>query len=242
MNPAIEILKQARGTVFVSEDGDEYPFTLLPPLTESELRTLAARIPCPLPEDVRDLLAFARGFDDVLESIDFSGLGGGFGMKEIFPCAVPIAHDGFGNYWVVDLTKNSTAWGPIFYACHDAPTIVYQTDSLAHFISEVLRFGNAPWKSEIDDVHEQWSNRVWSQNPGVLSHADCMASSDPDLKAFAQTLDESWQFVDLRAPKLGDGFSWGRYGPRTANKRFGDKRIFAYQKKSRGRRFLDALW
>jgi len=59
-----------------------------------------------------------------------------------------------------------------------------------------------------------------------------MTSSDADLKTFAETLDESWHLIDLRSPKIGDGFSWGRYGAATVNKRFGEKRIFAYQKKS----------
>jgi hypothetical protein len=114
-------------------------------------------------------------------------------------------------------------------------------NGLAHFVEEVLKYGNAPWKSEIDDVHENLSQRIWSENLGVLSHADCLASRDEGLNAFAGILDESWEFIDLRSPKMGDGFSWGRYGAKTVNRRFGDKRIFAYQKKSLGRRFLDAL-
>jgi len=119
--------------------------------------------------------------------------------------------------------------------------IVYQTDSLLHFIQEAVRFGNRPWKSEIDDVHEHFTNQVWRENPGVLSFAQCLAKGDSELKAFAESLDDSWEFVDLRNPKLGDGYSWGRYGPRTLNRRYGDKRIFASQKRSFSRRFLDSF-
>jgi hypothetical protein len=162
-------------------------------------------------------------------------------MEEIFPCQITVASDGFGNFWTVDLTKESKTWGPIFYACHDTPVVVYQTDSLVHFVEEALRFGNRPWKSEINDVHERLSDRVWSENPGVISYADCIAGNDPDLTAFASSLDESWEFNDLRSPQIGDGFSWGRYGPKTVNRRFGEKRIFARQKKSLGRRLLDSL-
>jgi len=162
-------------------------------------------------------------------------------MEEIFPHAVTLAADGFGNYWLVDLTSSSRAWAPIFYACHDAPVIVYQTDSLLHFVLEAIRFGNKPWKSEIDDVHEGLSARIWRENPGVLSFERCVSSGDPDLKSFAQSLDQTWEFIDLRKPKLGDGFSWGRYGPKAVNRRFGDKLVFAYQKKSLGRRFIDAF-
>jgi hypothetical protein len=118
---------------------------------------------------------------------------------------------------------------------------VYQTGDLAHFVEEFLRFGNAPWKSEINEVHEELANAIWAQNPNILNHAACAASPDLELKAFAQELDDSWQIIDLRNPKMGDGFSWGRYGPRTKLRRFGEKRIFAYQKKSLGRRLLDGL-
>ena len=233
MMKAIDILKKAEGTKFEDEDGEITELTLLPPLNDEELSQLASQLPCPLPEGVRSLFTYSRGFDGVLESIDFSGgLTAGFGMEEIFPYAIPIAHDGFGNYWIVDITKDSTTWGPIFFACHDAPVIVFQTQSLAHFISEVIRFGNPPWESEIDDVHEKHHFRIWKENPGMLTHAQCIDSEDDDLVAFAQSLGDDFLICDLRNPQVGDGFSWGRYGPRTVLKRFGDKRIFAYQIRS----------
>jgi hypothetical protein len=95
-----------------------------------------------------------------------------------------------------------------------------------HFVQEVVRFGNKPWKGEIDDVHEALSDRIWRENPGVFSFAECLAHTDPELRAFAEFLDESWEFIDLRHPKLGDGFSWGRYGPKTVNKKIRRERDF----------------
>jgi hypothetical protein len=240
MNRSIELLKQAQGTVFVNQDGIENPFKLLPPLALAEIETLQRRIPCPLPQEVQELLEFSRGFEGTAFDIHFAG-SDGFGLEEIFPCAVDIAADGCGNYWVVDLLKDSRAWGPIFYACHDAPVIVFQTESLGHFIEELLKSAKSPWQSEVDEVHEDLSCHVWTKNPGVLTYAQCVTSSDASLRAFAGTLDESWVFIDLRRPRLGDGFSWGRYGSRTINKRFGEERIFAYQRKTLGQRFLDAF-
>ena len=241
MNPIIEFLRQTEGTVFVNEDGLEDGFKLRPPLTERELLAFEAGLPCPLSEEVRELLRFAKGFEGVLDDgVDFADAVG-FGLENVFPHARSLAADGYGNFWIVDLTGESKSFGPIFYVCHDAPVIVYQTDSLLHFIQEAIRFGNRPWKSEIDDVHEGFTTRIWRENPGVLSFAQCLTLGDSELKAFAESLDESWEFVDLRNPKLGDGYSWGRYGPKTLNKRYGDKRIFACQKKSFGRRFRDAF-
>jgi hypothetical protein len=242
MNPIIDLLKQAEGTIFVNEDGLKTPFQLLPPLDHKELDELQAQIPCSLPDDMLELLQCARGFTGgPLELVEFAGMTSGFGLEDIFPCPIPLATDGFGNFWIVDLTSGSKTWAPIYYACHDAPVILYQTDSLAHFVEEVLHFGNRPWESEIDDVHEQLSDRVWSENPGILSFSDCLNGKDPDLTAFASSLDETREFSDLRLPKIGDGFSWGRYGPKTVNRRFGEKRICARQKKTFGQRLLDSL-
>ena len=85
------------------------------------------------------------------------------------------------------------------------------------------------------------ADRIWRDNRGVLSFEECADSGDADLRTFAKSLDASYEFVDLRVPKLGDGFSWGGYGNRFVVKRFGDKRIFANQKKSRWQKFKDAL-
>ena len=243
MNSIIELLKANEGKLLINQDGLEDHLKLLPGLTEDQLMKLERSLPCPIPQDIRELLLLTNGFNvgGGLDEISFSDPFWAFGMEETFPHAMPLCADGFGNYWIVDLTSESHSWAPIFYVCHDPAVVVFQTDSLLHFVEEAIRFGNEPWRSELDDVHEKFSNRIWRENPKVLEHAQCLADGDPDLRTFAQPLDETWQFIDLRGPNLGDGFSWGRYGPKTINKRYGEKRIFAYQKKSVGRRFLDAL-
>jgi hypothetical protein len=237
----LEILANAAGTLLRNKAGDTSEFRLLPSLNDKELRELETTIPCPLPAEMREVFAVARGFEcGDLGTVDFGGPCG-FGIEEIFPSALEIAVDGCGNSWVIDLTRDSKSWGPIFYACHDAPVVVYQTDHLAHFVEEALRGGNAPWKSEISDAHGDLSCRIWRENPGVLSFEKCADSNDEDLRTFARSLDASYEFVDLRSPKLGDGFSWGRYGSKFVIKRFGEKRIFANKKKSRWQKFKD-VW
>jgi hypothetical protein len=239
----LDILKTADGTPLVSKGGVQEECRLLPALMPEELRELEATIPCPLPAEMREVFAVTRGLDcGELGLIDLAGLPGGFGLKEVSPHALSVAGDGCGNFWVIDLTSDSQSWAPIYYACHDAPVFVYQTDSLAHFIEESRRGAIAPWKSEIQDVHGSFSTQVWRTNPGVLSYEECANSGDLELREFASSLDPSYEFIDLRSPRLGDGFSWGRYGPRFVVKRFGEKRIFANQiNKSRWQKFKDAL-
>jgi hypothetical protein len=62
-----------------------------------------------------------------------------FEQKEVFPNGIPIARDGFGNFWVLDLTPQTAKTAPVFFACHDAPVILYQSSDIASFLTEVFR-------------------------------------------------------------------------------------------------------
>lgn len=235
----LDAVKQAEGMRLQDRKGSVAELTLLPPLTDEEMRQLESGIPCPLPEEARELFSYCRGFKgafggDVVtldyEGVVFSGFEEGQYIEELFPHPVFIAADQCGNSWAVDLTGDANSWGPIFYICHDPPVVVFQTESLAHFISELLRLGTPPWQSEIQEVYDEYSSRIWADNPGVMTQEQCLGSGDAGLEAFARSLDETFLFVDLRRPALGDGFSWGRYGayPETL-RRHGEERIFAYQ-------------
>ncbi len=249
MNSVVEFLKQTQGTVYVGKTGKQKTLKLLPPLNEQKLSAFEASLPCPLPDEMRELLQCASGLEGTacrlssrfeIEEIRLAG-SNGLGPDDLFPRGKELAVDGCGNSWGVDLTSESKTFAPIFFACHDPPVILYQTDSLLHFIREVVRGSSPPWKSEIADVRGSLAGRIWHENPCALSHSQCLATGDHELKAFAQSLDETWEFIDLRDPKLGDGYSWGRYGSSTENRRYGNKRIFACQKKTLGRRFMDAF-
>jgi hypothetical protein len=234
---AIELLRAAEGRVLRDEDGNEGALKLLPPLSAEEFRDLEGQLPCPLPADARELLSFSRGFGGgQLETVDFSGKtfeNGGVWIEEILCSPVPIAHDGFGNYWILDITAESTCWGPILYICHDPAVVVYQCDDVATFVSEPLRFGEPPFKSAINDVHEDLSSRVWSDNPGAMERETALQSADSEIRAFAASLEPGFFVVDLRNARPGDGLSWGRFGPKTPLRRWGNKRLFAYQFRNR---------
>ena len=153
-----------------------------------------------------------------------------FGHEDVFPNGLPIAADGFGNFWVLDLTPQTTKVAPVFFACHDAPVVLYQSPDLASFLSEVFRMCTPPHKSLVDDVHEDRLFDVWRKNPGVIDQPAAAASSDAVLRSFASALPPHFQIVDLRGVSPGMGFSWGRYGPRTEVRRHGYERIFGYAK------------
>jgi len=227
-----EIVRATSQQILTTEDDQSIELALDPPLSDSEIDELQGRIPCPIPEDVRELLLYSSGFSGcAVDFVDFTGRNCSFEYEPAFPHGLPIAADGFGNFWVVDLLPSSTIWGPIYFACHDPPVILFQSATLEEFLTELFKLDVPPHKSRLDDVHEDCLFNVWRKNPGVLQHADAAASSDPDLRSFAQSLGPTFQFIDLRQPDIGFGFSWGRYGPQTVVKRYGYVPIFAYEKK-----------
>jgi SMI1 / KNR4 family (SUKH-1) len=225
-----EIIRRAQVSTLIDEDGHVVTLELLPGLSDAELQDFAVQMPCSVPPEIAELLRACRGFYGTVDQVDFSGRDLMFDLGPAFPHGLPIAHDGFGNFWVVDLHPNSTRWGPIYFVCHDAPVILYQSDSLEEFLIELFRMLEPPHESLVDDVHEDRPSRVWRTNPAVSPYEQCLHSEDPILSEFARELDESFQVIDLRHAKPGDGFSWGRYGPNTRIKRFRTHAVFAYQK------------
>jgi cell wall assembly regulator SMI1 len=227
MDP-VEEIRRAQALELVDEDGNEVELELRPGLTPAEIEELRDEVGVPLPRELRALLEHTSGVDDgPLESIDFTGRSFSLGAEEIFPSALPIAHDGFGNHWVLDLMPEETATAAVFFACHDAPVVLYQSPDLGHFLRETFRMVVPPHESLVDDVHEDRLFMVWKENPGTIDHAAALAGDDT-LREFATSLDDNFTFVDLREPEIGMGFSWGRHGPRTEVRRHGYERLFAY--------------
>ena len=228
----LELMKEGTGLPFSTEDGDPTPLKLEPPLSPARISALEAKLPCPIPADVRELLMYSCGFTGpAVDFVDFTGEMCAFEYLPAFPFGHPIAADGYGNFWVVDLTPESKHWGPIYFACHDAPIILYQCPDLLEFLRELFKFGLPPHKSLIDDVHEDRLFHVWQRNPGVKEHAECLTSDDAELRSFAMQLGPKYQFIDMRQAAVGFGFSWGRYGPKTVVKRHGMLPIFAYERR-----------
>ena len=147
----------------------------------------------------RALLERAGGIDGgPLETIDFTGASFDVEIRDIFPSGLPIAHDGSGNHWVLDLTPDAVP-PLVFFASHDPPVILVQSPDLAHFLDEV--FGD-PLPSRKSLVHEDRLFHVWRENPGELDHAAAL-TGDEELRAFAATLDDRYTVVDLRTPRSG---------------------------------------
>jgi hypothetical protein len=220
--------QELAGARLVDDDGQVETLELLPPATDEEIARLEAGLPSPLPAEIREALQVSRGLaNGPLESLDLVDLAE-LGLEDVFPHAHSIGHDGFGNYWVVDLHAGSSSWSPVFFACHDPPVIAFQSETVEAFVRDAV----AMWqpdrpRSPVDEVHEDVTNRIWATHPGFVPHHQAVASEDSVMREFAEGLDPRATLVDLRSPRLGDGFAWGRYGPRTSWTRCGADRLWA---------------
>jgi hypothetical protein len=201
---------------------------LRPPLPHDAVDTLEAELRVPLPSDLRTLLERMGAIDgSPLATMDFTGRSFDVEVGDMFPSGLPIAQDGSGNHWVLDLTPDA-APPPVFYVSHDPPVVLLQSPDLGHFLTEVFRKFDPPRTSLVDDVHDDRIFRVWRTNPGAVDHGAALEGGDDELRAFASALEDSHTIVDMRTAEIGMGFSWGRYGPATQVRRDGYRLLFAY--------------
>ncbi len=252
-----EYIEDLRGQRLIDEEGLDFQLELLPPASKDDIIRLESIIPCSLPQDIRDLLELTSGFVYTpIEALTFYNLepfahppkpsvdGGDIitneGPDHIFPCAMPIANHGDGDQWVIDLTAQSKNWGPIYFLAHDPPVIVYQSPNLRIFIDEVIEYGKE-LAGEIADVMEFEVHQVWSDSSTGMLAEECRNSDDMEIRKFARNLNGRWFIHDLRNAEIGDGFTWGRYGPHTKLARHGNLPIFAYEEPAEHQGFFTKL-
>jgi hypothetical protein len=195
--------------------------TIDPPMTSERIAELESRCGA-LPPDVRALVEYTAGFsiDDV--AIDFSGREP-FELEALFPCSVPIGTDGEGNFRVVDVSSGGE-WGAVFFIAHDPPVAILQARHLASFLRQIL---DTPERAATKDA----ANRIWSDNPDLVSRAEALASPDPAVRALAEQVSDEFAIADIR--EEGKGFVWGAAGPNTVVRRAGEELVFAIQQKKK---------
>ena len=225
-----DTLKEIAGKRLVDTDGDVTVLELLPAATDAQIRALEVALPAPLPDEIRAALAVSTGLaNGPLESFSLLDLEG-FGLEEAFPNAYSIAHDGFGNYWILDLLPDTTDWGPVFFACHDPAAIAYQAPSIDAFLRDVVAQAPDDARSPINRVREEVVHVLWRDESSLIAQPVAASSSDAVLREFAASLAPDALIADLRQPTVGSGFAWGKFGPRTVIQRFGPHRIWALTK------------
>jgi len=202
-----------------------------PPMSPEHIVDLEARFGTAVPPEIRRACPTCAGFslDDI--RVQFGGQEP-FEFESAFPRGLPIAADGAGNFWVVDVASDGS-WGPLFFVAHDPPVIVVQAADIASFIDQV--FG----AREGGEVAEPFVTEIGKRNPNVITHERALSSADAILRDFAQQLGPNFVITDLRDATPGNGFVWGLAGPNTEVRRAGNELLFATEQKKRG--FLSRL-
>jgi hypothetical protein len=222
------------------EDGDPVRLDLHPPPgldTVDGLRDRYGTLGAAVPAELVRLLGLTSGTEALLD-LDLTGERHSIEVAELLPAGHPVAADGFGNFWLLDLTPDTVETAPVFFACHDAPVLLFQAASLGDFLDQALGALEPGRDTTIDDVHEDRLFQVGRRAPQSMPWRAAMTSDDHALRDFAASLDESWTVVDLRRREVGMGVAWGAHGPRTRLARHGWERIFGYAPPSRDRRSI----
>src|SRR4029453_13382560 len=183
-----DTLRALAGRRLTDVEGHGHTVELLPPATAEQLSRVEAAAPAPLPPDIREALGVATGLaNGPLETFSLVDLEG-FGLEEAFPCPWSVAHDGFGNYWILDLLPDSTTWGPVFFACHDPPVIAWQSATLDDFLRDVIALWESPGRGPAGFGGDEGVPRIWRDHPDAVPAASATGGPDPLLRELAVSL------------------------------------------------------
>ena len=229
-----DVLLGADGRRLIDVDGEEEVVKLLPPASPGRIAEIERELGFELPDELAEILRVSAGLD-LLESFDLASVGPCPWGAPLGPVLSPIG-DGAGNHWVLELRPRMQTLGPVWFVCHDAPVLVYQSPDLATFLGDYLRFQARPHDGPVAEVVNEAIRRVSTQTSDV-PRASLLDSEDAVLRDFARSLDERWFIRDLRRASTGDGMPLGRFGPKTPLARAGQEFVFAYASRTRAERF-----
>ena len=224
----IEQLKSILSNEYESEDGDKYKVQLLDGMSDKEIEELKSKLPKNnLPNEIEELLRFARGFEFWgIDEIRFDTFGN-FGFEEYFPKSVELAGDGFGNFWILDVNDNGE-WKEVYYVCHDPPAIVKHSNNLGDFIKDIDLFGRLGRESNLDIIHEKIVGDIWNEKISIMEQNE----NDYEFpQEITNQLPEIFMVADLTNKPIRTGFNWAKYGVNSKVIRFQDKPIWIMEKK-----------
>lgn len=203
------LLRSLNGRTWTNRRGDVERVELAPPLSEAEIDALAAQWGVPVPADARDVLRVTQAVGPLplVDWVNFTGTWDRHVLDALFPYTLPIAADGYGNYWSVDPLPGSEVFGPVFYVCHDPGTVVYQCADVAAFIEGLLELAEPPHQGPLHRVHEQEVYAIGTGTETGVEPEAALASDDEVLRAFAESLppEVAW-IADMRSARRGQGF------------------------------------
>lgn len=230
---------------YIDNAGESFRIEALEGMPEPEL--MRYELNCPsqrLPEDVKELLRFAQGFQlSKYEEFNFTGIGQ-FELEDIFPHSVELAGDGAGNFWIVDINSKGD-WGGVYYIEHELPLIVKQAGSLQEMLEQLYNDCRNRNQESFYYVIDENIYRV-NELPGrgLIDMEEARQSGDALLLAISEQYGDNFAIADLRSKPNGAGFNWGQYGKGDKNYeaiRYKEEPVWLFEKK-KNKGFLSRLF
>jgi len=170
---AKEVLVNLTEEYFPFQEGERFSFDLLPGLNAFELRAFSRKLPGQLPAEIKELLAYSRGFDFyAFDRIDFTRMG--FELEGAFEYPLDLTNDAFDNHWIVDVHPVTGEWGKIFYVCHDPTVIVLQAHGLSQFLSQISQLAKGEEVNWINYIREDAARNVWEEKASLMTIAQAL--------------------------------------------------------------------
>jgi cell wall assembly regulator SMI1 len=166
---AKEIIENGLKETFRDSKDNMYQLQAKPGLNQAQIEEFEKRLAVQLPSEVRELLGFTSGFSfPQFGDVNFFAKEV-FGLEELIPLGVTTSTDGCGNDWVVDINKDTGAWGPVIFVSHDPPVVVIQARDLAGFLEQILDLGRPESKSQLDSARRKATiSRLWRDDPYLV--------------------------------------------------------------------------
>jgi hypothetical protein len=230
----IEIIKKLKESTFTDEDGEDYTLDFQDALTDSEIEELSQSFPNnTIDSDIKEILKETRGWEGYgLEQVDFSSIGQ-FGFLELSPNSITLGHDGFGNFWILDIL-NDGSLGHVYYACHDPAVLVKYSNDLNGFLKSLTEFYESPSENYLNEIHDNAVFEIWKNGGKLIEKTDFIRENKEYLDFLRDFDGDDWIIADLRNSKDKDGFAWGKFGPNNLTKRHPKDLIWVIKKKKKG--------
>ncbi|GAB5526193.1 MAG: hypothetical protein Roseis2KO_40650 [Roseivirga sp.] len=229
----LEVINTLRKSTFTDEDGEPYQLEFEPGLTDEEINKLRMDFPGEaIAPELIEILKMTRGWNGYgLEAVYFDSVGQ-FGFEELSKNSITLGHDGFGNFWVLDLAEDGSP-DKVFYACHDPAVFVIHSQNLNEYLHHLLEFYQKPEDCHLNQVHEKTVITIWDNNEACIAKTDFLNNHPEYADFLSQFEGQDWTVADLRDEGNKTGFAWGRFGPNQLTMRHATELIWVIKNKKK---------
>jgi len=228
----IEIIKKLKSSTYINEDGEKETLTFEFGLTKDEVSYLSKKFPSnKIADELVEILKETRGWGGYgLDAVSFDRIEE-FGLIELVPRSVALGHDGFGNYWLLEISNNGDL-GKIFYVCHDPSVLVLYCDTINEFLVYLDEFYRDVENSYLNNIHDKIVFDIWNKKPNTFD-INSFKKQNPNLEKYLINFDsENYIVADLRNLKNEEGFAW--WGDYEIRSRLPDEFVWVLRKKEKG--------